>query len=127
MQKKVYGSGWFVRSGDKTNLIGSMCEECESFWFPKRKICPSCFGENLIDKKFTNTGRVYSYSKLHIAAKGFEAPLSIGYIDFPEGVRVCGQIEGDIEIDSLVETSYGKIRTDPDGVPVYSYKFKAFS
>jgi uncharacterized protein len=127
IQERVFGENWFTHSNDSVTLFGSSCRDCESSWFPKRSICPNCLGEHLTDLRLSDIGEVYSFTKLHVVAKGFEKPLTIAYIDFPEGVRVCGQIEGRIEIGSKVQATFGRIRTDLDGTQVFSYKFKAFS
>lgn len=127
IQERVFGENWFTHSNDRVTLFGNKCRDCESNWFPKRSICPNCLGEHLTDYQLSDIGEVYSLTKLHVVAKGFEKPLTIAYIDFPEEVRVCGQIEGQIEIGSKVQATFGKIRTDLDGTQVFSYKFKAFS
>lgn len=124
MEHRIYGESWIRINNKETELIGCKCEDCKSYWFPKRTICPNCFGEQLAETTISNTGEVYSLTTLHAGSKGFETPITIGYIDFPEGVRICGQIEGPIDIGSKVTPSYGKIRTDADGIPVFSYKFK---
>jgi uncharacterized OB-fold protein len=109
-------------------LVGCECDECGSRWFPKRCVCPNCFGKSLYEKEISRYGEVYSYSILHVASKGFSVPLTIAYVDFPEGLRICGQIENGaqekLKCAAKIEVVYGKIRDDPDDVPVYSYKFK---
>lgn len=127
MTNRVYGEGWFQQTDESTDLIGCRCKSCNTYWFPIRHVCPNCFGENLIKESLSNEGEVYSLTKLHVTSRLFEAPLTIAYVDFPEGVRVCGQIEGDAEIGAKVQPTFGKIRTDSDGTPVFSYKFKALS
>jgi uncharacterized OB-fold protein len=66
-----------------------------------------------------------------VGPKGFKTPYMIGYIDLPEGVRVCAQIEdwqeNSVDCGTEVELCYGVIREDLDGTPVYSYKFKPLS
>jgi uncharacterized protein len=126
-EMRVFGSEWIKQSDNKTSLIGCYCNDCNTYWFPSRKVCANCFGEGLTEKLLSDIGEVYSYSKLHVASKGFETPLTIAYIDFPEGVRVCGQVEGEIEVGSKVHVTFGKIRTDSDKVPVFSYKFKTLT
>lgn len=126
MQRRIYGESWFQKTNGKIQLIGCLCKSCETHWFPKRQICPNCLGEQLKEVQLSNTAEVYSLSKLHVTSKGFEKPITIAYIDFPEGVRVCGQVEGVVSIGSKVEAVYGKIRSDVDGTPVFSYKFRVF-
>lgn len=126
-EKRVFGESWFTEEEGKTILIGCQCQTCQNYWFPKRNICPTCFNEDLKEVTLSETAKIYAVTKLHVASKRLKTPLSIAYIDFPEGVRVCGQVSGDAKIGSKVVCDYGQIRTDADGVPVYSYKFKVIS
>jgi hypothetical protein len=127
-EQLIYGETWFSHTNEGTVLIGSVCEQCGNHWFPKRKVCPNCMSDRLADTELSRIGEVYSFTKLHVTSKRFTPPLCIAYVDFPEGVRVCGQVEGDsVEIGTKVEVTYGQIRQEPDGSPVYSYKFKALA
>jgi len=121
----IYGAEWMERDGDGVRLIVSHCDSCGSSWFPKRGVCPKCFSGNLVEKPLSEEGEIYSFTRLHVTSKRFKPPLVIAYVDFPEDVRVCGQVEGEpVEIGSKVEIVFGQIRTEPDGRPVYSYKFR---
>lgn len=125
---RIYGENWFSRRGDEVVLFGSRCVDCGMHWFPVKSICPNCLSEQLEKKELSRVGVVYSCTKLHVTSRRFSPPLWIAYVDFPEGVRVCGQIEADkVECGSNVEVIYGIIRRDGDDVPVYSYKFKLVS
>lgn len=127
MAERIFGEEWIQQSGTGFHLIGCRCAKCGTYWFPRRQVCPGCLADRLEEEVLSNQGEVYSYTKLHVVSQGFDKPLTIAYIDFPEGVRVCGQVEGEIEIGSRVEVAYGNIRTDPDGINVLSYKFKKVS
>lgn len=126
MEYSVYGEEWFVYDNEEVKLLVSDCRSCGSQWFPKKDICPKCFSQEFDVNELEGEGELYSFTTLTVTSKRFEAPLSIAYVDFPGDVRVCGQIEGDdeIQIGKKVKLIYGKIAQERDGTEVYSYKFK---
>jgi uncharacterized OB-fold protein len=73
-------------------LIGARCRDCDKLWFPSGPICPSCRSQAIAPAPLSRTGRLYAWSRLHVAARGWAAPYIIGYIDLPEGVRVLAHI-----------------------------------
>lgn len=121
----VYGEEWMVHENDEVRLLISKCKGCGSQWFPMKDICPNCFSQELDVKQLEGEGEVYSFTTLTVTSKRFEAPLDIAYVDFPNDVRVCGQISGeDIQIGKKVKLVFGKIAQEKNGTDVYSYKFK---
>ena len=124
-KQSVYGEDWMVHNGGEVRLLVSKCEECDSQWFPSKSICPTCFSQKLDIEPLQGEGEVYSFTTLTVTSKRFESPLNIAYVDFPNNVRVCGQIEGnDIQIGKKVKLIFGKIAEEKNGNEVYSYKFK---
>ena len=54
-------------------------------------------------------------------------PMAMAYIDLPEDLRVFAQLEGEIgsfRCGDEVELITGVVRTNRDGKPIISYKFK---
>ncbi|MDA8233349.1 MAG: OB-fold domain-containing protein [Clostridia bacterium] len=115
-------------NGEAPYLMGYKCENCGKVWFPKLELCPGCWSD-LNQIKLSRQGTLYSYSVIHIGQPGIKTPYVVGYIDFPENVRIYGQLE--IEPDKVktgipVEVISGVVRTDKVGNPkMISYKFKA--
>lgn len=119
---------WEVEN-DLVHLIGSHCKKCRQNYFPAREICPKCFSQGEMEKiRFSNKGKLYSYSIVHVGPKQFEPPYAVGYVDFPEGVRVLGQLTtidpGQIKLDMDVQADLGRICVDEHGHEILSYKFK---
>lgn len=113
-------------TSDGLVLVGGACEACALRFFPKRSLCPRCGGEGVGSFDLSKRGHLYSYSTIHAAPKGFQAPYTVGFVDFDEDVRVFAQIECDpnaLAIGGLVEPVLGSIRLD-SGSEVYSYKFR---
>ncbi len=108
-------------------LICGKCNDCGKLVFPKPKVCPDCMGESMSEARLSPVGKLYSYSILHRARKGWQAPYAIGYVDFPEGVRVMGPIELNVDFkprcDGSVKLSVGLLRVDDDGYSYLSHRF----
>jgi uncharacterized OB-fold protein len=116
--------------GGRVFLHASECRACGKFAFPPHKICPDCGSDDQAAKKLSPEGKLYTYSEIHVAPKGFKTPYAVGYVDLPEGVRVFGQIEqraADLTIGQTVSVVLGAVRSEADGRPVISYRFRANS
>lgn len=116
------------RKADEASIIADYCSTCDQYWFPHFHYCPDCLTDALIKKKLSKEGTLYSYTTVHTGYPGFPTPYSIGYVDFPEGVRVIGQIECEhpetLQPDMRVTVTVGMIKYDQNDQPVYSWKFR---
>ncbi len=133
-KKPVYypdESSWVVEK-DGLHLLGNHCKNCQQNYFPSREVCPKCFAEGKESKmekiKLSGKGKLYSYSIVQVAPKRFLPPYTLGYIDFPEGVRVLGQLTttdpAKLKLDMEMQAELGRIAIDEQGNEVLSYKFR---
>lgn len=84
---------------DKTNrkdfrsLAATRCEVCGQTYYPPRNMCVNCLDNGKIrSTELSKRGILYSWSIVHVGPKGVPVPYAIGYVDFPEDVRVLGRI-----------------------------------
>ena len=69
-------------------------------------------------------GTLYAFSVVHVAAKKWRKPMSIGYVDLPNGARVFTHLEGsDLAIGDEVEVGVGTVGDDDEG-PIESFVFR---
>ncbi len=57
-------------------------------------------------------------------------PMSMAYVDLPEGVRVFSQLEGEVgsfQCNDEVEVVASPVRDNADGKPIIGYRFKKVS
>ncbi len=117
-----------VRPDGTGNLLGSRCRSCGAHFFPVREACAGCLGQELESVKFSTTGTLYTYSVVRQSTPAFEVPYALGYVDFPEGVRIMGQITG-VAFDKLtigmpMTLSLEPFGEDDEGNPLTGYRFR---
>jgi uncharacterized OB-fold protein len=113
--------------GDRLHLTGMSCTACGTKAFPAREVCSACGSDDVVPVELSASGKLYSYSEVHVAPKGFPVPYIVAYVDLDDGVRLFGQVEGpasQLSIDQNVMVVLGPIRSRSDGMQVMSYKFK---
>ena len=117
-----------VREDGSGNLLGSRCRSCGAHFFPIRQACSGCLSSDLETVRFSTEGTLYTYSVVRQSTPAFEVPYALGYVDFPEGVRIMGQITGcetdEISIGMPMVLSLETFGEDDDGNPLTGYRFK---
>ncbi|UDY22289.1 Zn-ribbon domain-containing OB-fold protein [Nocardioides sp. Kera G14] len=90
-------SEFFWEGARKGELRIQSCAACGALRHPPGPSCPSC-GEFSRDYVIAaGTGTVFSYVVHHAPQlPGKELPLTIALIDLPEGVRMVGEMTGDV-------------------------------
>ncbi|WP_219413758.1 Zn-ribbon domain-containing OB-fold protein [Pseudonocardia nigra] len=117
-----------VYDTESGTLYGSRCATCGTTHFPPKGGCPDCFGESVERVALSQRGRVHACTVVHSALPGFSAPYALAQVDFPEGVRVVGQLAGvedpsAVAAGSQVVLETGAVRVDPSGEEVIGYRF----
>jgi len=114
------------------NLVGRLCRNCGTKYFPPIPLCPKCRRKSdLVDFQFSGLGKVYSYTIVRDAPSGFKdlAPYVLALIRLDEGPLVLSQIVDvnpeDVRIGMSVQVVFRRIGdVGRTGVLRYSYKFK---
>jgi uncharacterized OB-fold protein len=124
--------GWHTM-GSKPSLIGSQCQECGSYFFPKQThYCknPSCESTDFNDVELSRTGKIWSYTNAgykppapFVAADPFE-PYAIAAVELEkEKMVVLGQVvEGvgvaDLKVGMAVELVLETLHETEDDIKV---------
>ena len=124
----IAGDAVRIDADGRPTLIGSECADCGTRVFPPVALCPECMGDSLEPLALARSGRLYSYSTVHVAPRGWAVPYVAGYVDLPDGVRVFAHVveAGDdrLAMDMAVELTTAVLGTDGDGAPFSSYAFR---
>jgi len=117
-----------VRPDGTGNLLGSQCQSCGAHFFPIRQACAGCLSQDLETIKFSTEGTLYTYSVVRQSTPAFEVPYALGYVDFPENVRIMGQIAG-IDFDKItigmpMTLALEPFGEDDEGTPLIGYRFR---
>ena len=112
---------------DAGKLRGSECMECRTPVFPAAAICPNCLSTQMAERSFDGKGTLYTYTVLHSAARGWQAPYILAYIDLPEGVRVFAHLTevdpAQLRLDMPVSLRLTTPVINFEGQEVLSFKF----
>jgi uncharacterized OB-fold protein len=91
-------------------------------------MCPDCLGTELVEVA-DESGRLHSYTTVHVMPAGFPQPLTMGYVDLPSGARAFGHFApgvtvADLRPDMTVRFDAAVLFTAPDGEEVTAYRFQ---
>jgi uncharacterized OB-fold protein len=129
MQIKPYEKIYYDFKDGRPYLIGSKCNQCGYIAFPKKMVCPACMTNgSMQDMGLSRTGKIETFSTLHVAPPGFPIPYTVGYVVLPEGPRIFSILTDSgeaINIGDDAELVVGKIREDEMGNEVIGYQFKS--
>jgi uncharacterized OB-fold protein len=118
---------WRRESDGSARLIASRCKKCGQHHLPRVAFCGTCRGTQFEDAPLSPKGNLYSYTVIHTPPAGYPDIYVVGYVDFPEQVRVFGQVRADnreaLRCDMPVGIEIATLKKRPDGSPVEGYRF----
>jgi uncharacterized OB-fold protein len=117
------------REKQRYRLVGGRCERCSKISFPESSMCAECGGV-LSELKLSGSGNIVSWSTIHVSPEGFEPPYTVAIVELDEGLRICGQLVGDmknISCGTRVRAVFRKIMEHSNGYIVYGLKFEVIS
>jgi uncharacterized OB-fold protein len=130
--------GWFT-TDDEPALLGTRCEACGTFFFPREdSFCrnPACDGTDLREVRLSRRGKVwastvnrYAPPAPYVASDPFE-PFAVAAVELPEErMVVLGQVAGTsdmlpvgTEVELVVDTLF-----EDDEQEVLVWKWRAVS
>jgi uncharacterized OB-fold protein len=85
------------------------CAACGHNAYPPRLVCPNCYADEWDFQEIDGTGEVYGYTAIHRPSRpqyDDEVPIVSAIVDLPEGPRMMGAVDcdiDDIEVGMTVE------------------------
>ena len=124
-------SGLWRKIRSRYNLVGNICENCNTGYFPPRIVCGKCGRKSkMVEKQFNGNGTIYSFTRIRVPPDTFkdEAPYTIGVIKLDEGPVIEGHVidtGAELRIGTKVKMVFRKMYTEDDeGLIYYQYKFE---
>ncbi|MGA8070643.1 MAG: Zn-ribbon domain-containing OB-fold protein [Halobacteriota archaeon] len=112
------------------NLIGTKCENCDTYYFPPRRVCITCRRKGVIrEYQFEGSGKVVTHTTIYSAPENFSkmTPYVLAIVELDEGPKLTAQIVCDpseVKIGMRVKSVFRKLGEEgPDGVIYYGTKF----
>ena len=138
VQQKPCLEGWFTMPPEEIQLIGSRCQSCGHYFFPKAKTCrnPNCEKTKPLEPvKFSRKGKLFAFTVNHYPPPPpFHqpdpfVPFAVVSVELPEGIKVGGQVPTDVNIDKLqvgmdMELSREVLYKEEDGTEVVCWMFR---
>jgi uncharacterized OB-fold protein len=106
------------------SLIGGKCADCGLETFPRYAVCPGCISEEIATQEMPTSGVVYSLSTVHVGPARWHKPLTIGYVDLTNAVRVFSHLRGSCKIGDRVTLDVAEVGREKDGTPIANFVFK---
>jgi uncharacterized OB-fold protein len=125
--ERIAAEHWREEADGRALLLAARCTACGQLFLPRVAVCAACGGQAFESAPLAGPGRLYVHTVIHAAAPGFATPYAVGYVDYPEGVRVFGHVRldgpGQPRPGVPVEVEAADLFRRPDGTPVRGYRF----
>jgi len=84
----------FYKFVSEKRLMAAKCNECGAKFLPPKPMCPSCLSTNLRWIELDGTGKLLSYTIIHVAPEQFQAiaPYAVGIVELQKGLQLPGMI-----------------------------------
>ena len=103
--------GWFRMDPDDPRLLGTQCDSCHTYFFPKETVAcrnPNCHGTELKEVPLSRRGRLWSFTNNcypppapFVAADPFE-PYTVAAVELEEEKMVIlGQVVAGVDVGDL--------------------------
>jgi uncharacterized OB-fold protein len=122
--------GLFIEDADGGALLASKCKSCGQVFFPKRGRCLHCFNQDMEPVALRGKCKLYTYTIVYMPTLRYKPPYAIGWMEFPQGVKVFGQIKGGekqpleigMEMRLVIDTLWSETERE-----IIGYKFEPLS
>jgi uncharacterized OB-fold protein len=86
----------FYKFIEQKRLMAAKCNKCGKVLLPPKPMCTKCLSTNLRWIELEGTGKLVSYTVIHIAPEQFQSmiPYTVGIIELKNGLRLPGMVCG---------------------------------
>jgi uncharacterized OB-fold protein len=127
----AFGIESFYKFVGEGKLMGAKCNKCGMVMLPPRPVCTKCYSKDLQWIELKGSGKLLTYTVIHVAPKQFEAlaPYPVGIVKLNDGPQLLGMIRGiepdKIKVDMSLTVDFEKPSSTQTQWPTWSkYYFK---
>lgn len=93
-------NGFYQNLGNG-ELKAVRCKSCQRFVMPPSPVCNKCFSRQLEWTNLKGSGRIVSFSEVHVSNDMFKAetPYVVAVVEMDEGVRMTGIVRNVSRLD----------------------------
>jgi uncharacterized OB-fold protein len=129
----------FTWSEDGVRIRSAKCNSCGTYFFPEyhAQHRPGCSREGVEKVLLSRVGKLASYTvQYYLPPPPFKTqdditPYTIGLVEFPEGIQVCGIVvesEPDkLKVGTKVETTTYTLYKNDEGQDVVTWAFRVLN
>ena len=125
--ERLHGDCWREVEGERAELIAQRCTQCGVSYLPTALSCARCGNRTFAPQVLSPRGTLYSYAMVHGSGGVWPDLYAVGYVDFPEGVRVFGQLrdtsESALRSGASVGVEPATLYRRKDGAEVRCFRF----
>ena len=101
-EERAFTISSFYEFVNEKRLMAAKCNDCGTVFLPPKPMCTNCFSTNLKWNELECTGKLLSYTIIHVAPEQFQplVPYIVGIIEFETGLRLPGMIR-DVEPEKI--------------------------
>lgn len=126
-ERRLHGEYWTAEGNGAVRLIAQECAACGAAYLPAVAACVACRGKAFRPRTLSPHGTLYTYTIVRGSGGVWPDVYTIGYVDFPEKVRVCGQLretrEADLSPGMPMAVEEAVLYRDADGSAVKCFRF----
>jgi len=87
----------FWEALDEGRFLIQGCDDCGEAFFPPAPVCPACHSEAVAWVESTAEGELYTFTRQHRTAAGFDSPVVLGTVVLAEGPRLLVWMDDDYD------------------------------
>ena len=120
----------FYKNINQQELLAGKCIKCGKIHLPPRTICDNCFSKDFEWTKIPRTGKLLTYTVIHIAPAQFQSisPYTVGIVQLENGVKLPGMIQGtqleQLKVGMSLSVEFGTCETSQPWPHWPRYYFK---
>ena len=86
----------FYKFLSQGKLMAGKCVKCGKIHLPPRPLCDNCYSKLFEWMQVNGKGKLVTYTVINVAPAQFQAlaPYSVGIVEFENGLRIPGMIQG---------------------------------